>query len=128
MVDKAVTDFPVAGDTRRVSLRTSRFRAFDLRFALDLRKNYPELWVLGSPLMEVDRFDRLIPIQRRGGSIRNADEEAALREREKWAETHAELRDLPGVVAQIRWLVIGKLGIDLMKALVKQAQEPGDFA
>jgi hypothetical protein len=123
MTDKPVTDFPIDDDTRRVSLRTSNYRAFDLRFALDLRKNFPALWNLGEPLVEEDRFETLIPIQRRGGSVRNTEEERTVRRREQWAMHHAKHDDLGGVIAQIRWLVVGRMGIDRMKLLVNDAKQ-----
>ncbi len=123
MVEMMVTDFPAPGGTRRVSLRTSNYRMFDLRFALDLRRHFPAIWALGDGLVEEERFEALIPIQRRGGSVRNAAEEAAVRRREAWAARHAENADLADIVAQIRWLVIGRLGIDRMKAMVNDAKE-----
>jgi hypothetical protein len=125
MADKPVTDFPEDGGVRQVSLRTSSFKVFDLRFALDLRKNYPSLWKRGGDLAGNDQFEALIPVQRRGGSIRNAQEEAAVRQREAWARDHFSGVEIDDVVAQIRWLVIGKLGIDRMKALVAETKELG---
>lgn len=121
MAERATTDFPEPGGTRRVSLRASAFRAFDLRFALDLKNNWPEIWHLSNDGDAL--FCRLMPVQRRGGSIRSPDEEAAVRERETWAAAHHREVSLAGVVAQIKRLVVGDQGIDRMKTLVNNEKD-----
>jgi hypothetical protein len=118
MADRPVTDFPQPGDTRRVSLRTSNFKLFDLRYALDLKKNFPQIWAIVVPGGEPDEFEILMPIQRRGGSIRSDREELAVRRREAWAGRHVDETDLPAVIAQIKWLVVGTRGLAAMKTLV----------
>ena len=61
--------------------RTSSFKLFDLRYALDLKRNFPQIWAIGEPGEEPDEFEILMPIQRRGGSIRSDREELAVRRR-----------------------------------------------
>ena len=53
---------------------------------------------------------------------RSAAEEEAVRLREAWVARHAGDFQLPGVVAQIKWLAIGSRGIDHMRQVVNEAK------
>ena len=123
------TNFPKAGDDLPVSLDNSKFDVFDADYAEDLRENYPEIWRMGGNIKGNDQYRDLRPVVRRGGSVENRTEEAAVRLREAWSARHFEDFRVPGVVAQIKWFTVGTLGeagmidlIDSEKAKIDAAR------
>lgn len=118
-----VTNFPAKGDNKSVSLRNSKFDRFDVDFALDVQKNHPKVWDLGGNIRGNKQFTILSRVQKQGGSPHTAAEEAAIRLREPWAARHFEDFRPPGVVAQIKWIVTGKLGEQKMKTLLNKEKE-----
>jgi hypothetical protein len=114
-----VTNFPQAGDDQAVSLRNSGYPQFDRAYAEALREGYPSIWRRGGNIRGNDAFTLW-------GRARNGEETAGvldwIREREAWAARHFQDNRLPGVVAQIKWGVIGTLGEGGMKDLVNEAK------
>lgn len=117
------TDFPKAGDDKAVSLRNSEVARFDLAYAQDLKDNHPDVWRLGGNIRGNAQFAILSRIQKQGGSPKTRAEEKAVRLREAWAARHFGNKRPPGVVAQIKWLVVGSLGEQKMKALINAEKE-----
>ena len=114
------TNFPNDGDDQKVALRNSEFERFPHAEALDLKENYPEIWSAGGNILGNKQFNRLKPIAERESSIAQTEtEEKAIRLREAWAARHFRDYRLAGVVAQIKWLVVGSRGLDHMRAVIR---------
>lgn len=117
------TNFPKKGENLEVSLKNSNYRLFPVAEAQDLKDNWPEIWKLGGNIRGNDQFRRLAPVARRGGKVTNATEEYAVRLREAWIARHFDDHELPGVVAQVKWLAIGSSGLGHMKTKINEAKE-----
>lgn len=118
--DKDPTNFPEDGEDQQVALRNSEFDRFPHAEALDLKENYPEIWKAGGNILGNKQFNRLLPIAQRDSSIAQTEtEELAIRLREAWAARHFRDHRLAGVVAQIKWLVVGSRGLDHMRAVIR---------
>ena len=117
------TDFPKQGDDLKISLRNSEYPQFDREFAENIKEFNSEIWALGGNVRGNDAF-------RLWGRARDGDEAGSvldwIKEREAWAARHfedgAHLSDeepnksnVAGVVAQMKWGVIGTLGEQGMK-------------
>lgn len=109
-----LTNFPAVGENRRVSLVNSRFKVFPVSVARQLREEYPEIWSKGGTPLANLQFRKLAPIVDRRGVVETDAEEEAVRLREAWAARHVGDTDAAGVIAQIKWLVVGSQGIDRM--------------
>jgi len=122
------TDFPTEGDDLKVSLRNSQYPQFDRDFAENIKEFNPEIWELGGNIRGNEAFNLW-------GRARRGSESTAvldwIREREAWAARHfedgAQFEDgdlepnrsnVGGVVAQMKWGVIGTLGEQRMKDVI----------
>ena len=122
------TDFPTKGDDKKISLRNSNYPQFDYDFATSVKENNNEVWRLGGNIRGNEAYE--FWTKARDGS----ETEGTLdwiREREAWAARHfedgAQFKDgdlepnrsnVAGVVAQIKWGVIGTLGERGMKDVI----------
>ncbi len=122
LADSERTNFPKAGDDLRVSLRNSRHKLFPPSEAEALKAEWPEIWRKGGNILGNLQFRRLLPIAKRGGVVETDTEEEAVRLREAWAARHKADHELPGVVAQVKWLVVGEQGIDRMRRVLSDAK------
>lgn len=110
------TDFPNKGDDEKVSLRNSEYPQFDHGFASDIKENHASVWALGGNIRGNEAFEYWT--KARGGD----ETEGVLdwiREREAWAARHEGDFRIAGVVAQMKWGVIGSRGESYMKDLVR---------
>jgi len=123
-IDRAVgdvdpTNFPADGDDEIVSLDNSQWAIFDPEYAERLKLEYPQIWSAGGNVLGNRQFRRLRPIALRDNrEPETRTEEEAIRLREAWGARHFEDFRLAGVVAQIKWLVIGSRGERYMKDLI----------
>ena len=117
------TNFPEAGDDLKVSLRNSKYDLFPVEEAQDLKDNYLSIWREGGNIRGNRQFELLAPIARRDGVVETLAEENAVRRREAWAARHFEDYSLAGVVAQIKWLVVGSRGLDHMRSVIREAKD-----
>lgn len=120
---EAVTNFPKTGDNKKVILRNSQWQLFPVEFAQDLKDNWPEIWKAGGNIKGNEQFTALSPIAKRGGAAKTTAEENAIRLREAWVARHFQDNRLAGVVAQIKWLAVGTLGIDGMKKVINEQKD-----
>lgn len=120
------TNFPKAGDDKAVSLRNSEYARFDLAYVQDLKDNHPDVWRLGGNIRGNSQFAILSRVQKQGGSPKTRAEVAAVRLREGWAARHYGNKRPPGVVAQMKWLVVGTLGEKAMKTLINDEKGKND--
>lgn len=113
------TNFPKRGDDLKVSLRNSGFGVFDPEWAERLRVEHPDVWGRGGNILGNKQYRRLRPVVARGGAVETETEEEAVRLREAWSARHFGDHRLPGVIAQIKWFTVGKLGESGMKKVVR---------
>lgn len=116
----SVTDFPRKGDNLPVSFRNSRFPLFPPAYAAALKKERPDIWAKGGNIRGNSQYRILSRIVLQGGIAKTDEERAAMRLREAWAARHFRDHLIAGVVAQIKWFVIGEQGVARMKAVVEQ--------
>lgn len=125
------TNFPKQGDDKKISLRNSNYPLFDRRFAASIKKDDPKIWKAGGNIEGNNSYNLLLR------ALDGDDSPAVLRkikEREAWAARHfedgaqfksgdkkARPSNIAGVVAQIKWLVIGTLGEQKMKDVILEA-------
>jgi SPP1 gp7 family putative phage head morphogenesis protein len=113
-----LTNFPAVGENKRVSLVNSRAKVFPVSVARQLRDEYPQIWSKGGTPLANLQFRKLAPIVDRRGVVETDAEEEAVRLREAWAVRHVDDSDVAGVVAQIKWLVVGSQGFDRMLRVI----------
>jgi len=126
-----VSNFPKEGDDKPVHLDNSNYAVFDAEYAADIKANYPDIWDAGGNIEGNDQYDRLLPVVERGGKPEGDTEDEAVRKREAWAARHFANFELAGVVAQMKWFVVGEQGeakmteiMDAEKAMIDE--EEGD--
>lgn len=122
LADDERTNFPKRGDGLRVSLRNSNYKVFPAIEAEALKNEWPEIWRKGGNILGNLQFRRLAPIAKRGGVVETDTEEEAVRLREAWAARHFGDHQIEGVVAQVKWLVVGELGLDRMRRVLADAK------
>lgn len=115
---KQLTNFPTQGDNKAISPRNSQYPQFDYEFAQRLKTQFPGVWDRGGNIRGNEAFN-LWTKARRGEMTDGVMD--WIREREAWAARHYEDFRLPGVVAQIKWGVIGSRGESYMKRLVRDS-------
>jgi HK97 family phage major capsid protein/HK97 family phage prohead protease len=128
MEPKMATDFPTKGDDKKISLRNSNYPQFDYDFASGVKENNNEVWRTGGNIRGNEAYEFWT-------KARDGEETEGtldwIKEREAWAARHfedgAQFKDgdlepnksnIAGVVAQMKWGVIGTLGEQGMKDVV----------
>lgn len=114
------TNFPKHGDDKKVNLRNSQYEVFDPDYVDALKEDWPEIWKAGGNIRGNDQYRKLRPIIANGGSPDGEVEENAVRLREAWAARHYENKRLAGVVALMKWFVVGSIGTSGMKAVIEE--------
>ena len=120
-VEKA-TNFPQQGDDQKVSLANSRHKQFPLAEAERLRTEFPEIWRKGGNILGNTQYRRLKAIKEKGG-VKTPTDEKAVRLREAWGSRHYRDHRLAGVVAQIKWLVVGSRGLSHMRKVISDEKQ-----
>ena len=122
------TDFPKKGDDLKISLRNSEYPQFDRDFAENIKEFNSDIWGAGGNIRGNEAFTLW-------GRARDGSETEGvlswIKEREAWAARHfgdgeqfadgdlePNLSNVGGVVAQIKWGVIGNLGEQGMKDVI----------
>ena len=119
---ESLSNFPVKGDDKAVSLRNSQWKLFPVAEAEDLKANWPAIWRKGGNIRGNRQFIALTPIAKRGGKPDGLAEENAVRLREAWGARHRGNTRLAGVVAQVKWLVVGDKGLPFMREVLREAK------
>tara|TARA_R100000655_G_scaffold37880_2_gene72629 strand:+ start:9068 stop:10261 length:1194 start_codon:yes stop_codon:yes gene_type:complete len=115
------TDFPKKGDDEKISMRNSNHKSFPLDYAKRIREDYPEIWRKGGNIKGNAQFAILSKIQDENNGVpKTKSQEDAIKLREAWAARHKEDFLLAGVVAQMKWLVIGSRGLSHMKEVINE--------
>lgn len=102
------------------SFRKSKWKVFDPEFAEMVRTKHPDIWGKGGNIKGNDQYRALLPIWRKGKASSEA-EINAMELREAWVARHAQNFELPGVVAQMKWLAVGSRGEAYMKDVIREA-------
>lgn len=121
-----VTDFPTKGDNKTISLRNSGYKLFPVAEAEALKADYPSVWRKGGNIRGNQQFALLAPIAKRGGKADGEAEENAIKRREAWAARHEGNTELPGIVAQVKWLVVASAGLPHMRKVLREAKAKAD--
>ena len=122
-----ITNFPKRGDNKKISLRNSERPQFDYDFAKNVKAENPKVWRAGGNIRGNEAFNLWT-------KARDGIETPAvldwIKERESWAASHfrdgqqfrggkePNLSSVAGVVAQMKWGVIGNLGKQGMKDVI----------
>ena len=128
--DDDLTNFPKAGDNKKISLRNSNYPQFSYEFAKNTKEEGvgKQIWKAGGNIRGNEAFVLW-------GRARDGSETPAvlswIKEREAWAARHfrdgqafkdgskePNLSNVGGVVAQLKWGVIGTLGEQGMKDVI----------
>ena len=121
-----VTDFPEKGGNKAISLRNSQYKVFPVAEAEALKAEYPSVWRKGGNIRGNQQFALLAPIAKRGGKPDGEAEENAIKRREAWAARHEGNTELPGIVAQVKWLVVASAGLSHMRKVLREAKQKAD--
>ena len=128
--DTKQTNFPRSGDDETISLRNSKYPQFDYGFARDVKESTigKKIWKTGGNIRGNEAF--MLWGRAREGSKTPAVLDW-IKERESWAARHfrdgqkfkdgktePNLSNVAGVVAQLKWGVIGTLGEQGMKDVI----------
>ena len=125
-----LTNFPKKGDNKKISLRNSAYPQFSYTFATNLKNEGvgKQIWKAGGNIRGNEAY--MLWGRARDGSESPAVQKW-IKEREAWAARHfrdgqafrsgskePNLSNVAGVVAQIKWGVIGNLGEQGMKDVI----------
>lgn len=114
------TDFPKEGDDKKVSLRNSNYKIFDTSYAERIKNDYPDIWKKGGNVEGNNQYRRLTKILDNGGKVETETDEMAIRKREAWSARHYDNKRIAGVIAQVKWLMVGNLGESGMKKVIQE--------
>ena len=125
------TDFPTKGEDKKVSLRNSNYPQFDYGFIAGVKENDPRIYKAGGNIRGNEAFN--LWTKARDG-VETDGVIKWIKEREAWAARHfedgkqfksgdkkARPSNIAGVIAQMKWGVIGTLGEQRMKDVVLEA-------
>ena len=123
-----ITNFPKRGDNKKISLRNSERPQFDFNFAQNVKNDNPKVWRAGGNIRGNEAFN--LWAKARDG-VETPGVLSWIKEREAWAARHfrdgqafrsgskePNLSNVAGVVAQMKWGVIGNLGKQGMKDVI----------
>jgi len=117
------TNFPKRGDDKKVSLRNSQYDQFPLAEAEKLRTEWPMIWRRGGNILGNTQFQRLKKVHEQMGEVKTPTDEKAVRLREAWSARHYKDFRLAGVVAQIKWLMVGSRGLSFMRKVISDEKK-----
>ena len=125
------TDFPTKDEDKKVSLRNSNYPQFDYDFIAGIKENDPDIYKAGGNIRGSEAFN--LWTKARNGEMTDGVI-SWIKEREAWAARHFEdgsqfksgdkagrPSNIAGVIAQMKWGVIGTLGEQKMKDVVLEA-------
>ena len=126
-----LTDFPTKGEDKKISLRNSNYPQFDYDFIAGVKENDNDIYKAGGNIRGNESFN--LWTKARAGEETDGVLDW-IKEREAWAARHFEdgsqfksgdkagrPSNIAGVIAQMKWGVIGTLGEQRMKDVVLEA-------
>lgn len=112
------TDFPNKGDDKKVGFANSEYQRPSIKYTETLKREYPEIWALGGNIKGNEQYAVLSRIIEKDGVAESNYEIKAMKLREAWAARHLDDFRIRGVIAQLKWFVIGSRGWEHMKETV----------
>jgi ATP-dependent protease ClpP protease subunit len=110
------------------ALTQSDYDRFDFAYAKDLKDNYPKIWKAGGNIRGNEAFEYYTKYregEKTEGTLQWVSEREAWASRNfsfgegfKDGETSPNLSNIAGIVAQIKWAVVGTLGEKRMKKII----------
>ena len=125
---KEVTNYPKVGDSETITLKNSSYQLIPLDYAENIRTSYPSIWDEGGNIQGNDTYRVIKRIREENKSadeLTDNDKEI-IRMREAWSARHEKDFQLAGVVAQIKWHMIGSRGFDHMRKVIDEAKDKLD--
>lgn len=122
---KEPTNFPSVGQDETITLANSQYDLFPLDYAEDLRLNYPDIWDEGGNIQGNDTYRVIRRIRDEGKSADELtqNDKDIIKMREAWSARHFRDHQLAGVIAQVKWHMVGSRGLDHMKAVIQEAKD-----
>ncbi len=119
---KEMTNFPQQGDDQTVSLTNSKYELFPIEFASRIKEKYPDVWKLGGNILGNEQYRHLLEIREKKipSDQLTPRQNEAIRLREAWSARHFENSRPAGVIAQIKWHMVGSRGLQYMKDLMNE--------
>lgn len=115
-----ITNFPNKGDDKKISLSNSKFRQFNYEFAESLKTDYPEIWKAGGNQYGNTAFKNWTKARKDASS---KSLEKWIVRRERFLERHTHDKNLPGIVATIKWGGIVEKGSAYMKKVINEEKK-----
>jgi len=110
------------------ALTQSDYDRFDYAYAKDLKDNYPKIWKAGGNIRGNEAFEYFTKYregEKTEGTLQWVSEREAWASRNysfgegfKDGDTSPNLSNIAGIVAQIKWAVVGTLGEKRMKEII----------
>tara|TARA_S200002703_G_scaffold160056_1_gene176384 strand:- start:3419 stop:5350 length:1932 start_codon:yes stop_codon:yes gene_type:complete len=110
------TDFPKKGDNQKITLSNSKYPQFPYAYAAKLKEEYPSIWKRGGNIYGNTAYQNWTKA-RKGEDTPGV--RAWIKKREAWAARHFKNKRPAGVVALIKWGVVGNIGVSGMKKVLK---------
>lgn len=92
------------------SLSESKWPSFDISYAEDLRREYPEIWSMSSGTKSDDAYEILMEIVDNDGVAMTPEQVDVLQLREAWINRHMRDASIQGNIAQVKWLAVSANG------------------
>jgi HK97 family phage portal protein len=121
--DMKQTDFPTRDDDKEISLRNSNYLLFPLAYAERIKRDYPDIWNEGGNIQGNDTYivlKRILDEDKTADDLTTNDKDI-IKMREAWSARHDKNFLLAGVVAQMKWLMVGSRGLNHMKETIQEA-------
>ena len=106
-----------------LSFDDSEWEFFDIKYADDLKHEYPEIWAMGGGAKSDYVYEVLLSIYENGGIAVTPEEVEILELREGWIKRHAKDAGVVGTVAQVKWLAISAYGSEWQKKTINSQVE-----
>jgi hypothetical protein len=92
------------------SLEESKWPFFDVSYAEDLRREYPEIWSMSSGTKSDNAYSVLMEIVDNDGVAITPEQVDVLQLRESWVNRHVSDGSIPSHIAQVKWLAVSSNG------------------
>lgn len=106
----------------KFGLGSSKYSLFPLEYAEVIKNKYPKVWKMGGNIQGNDTY-RVVKGIRDGN--KSADELSSgevriLKMREAWCARHFKDKNIRGVIAQVKWHMVGSRGLSHMKSVIRE--------
>ena len=98
-----------------ITVADSKWPLFDIRYAVDFKTEYPELWSSAGGSKSDYVHEVLLDIVDNGGVALTPEQVEVLELREGWINRHRNDSTPAGVIAQVKWLAVNSSGEGFMK-------------